>query len=441
MQLLPSWNQAIAKLTTDEPEPSDVLLYFVALQLLASCFTLRRASSANNFPLCQQQNTIQFVTALRLHSQYRFSPAAGHHARDSSESSAWPGLYTGRSLEDELAESVSKRRRDEKFRSNPTQSSISSKIMSTSPRHIGGDGWNDGPASADKERNHRHSRRTSNMISDTGSSSSSSSGSTYEGGLFTKLICQVTSPRKLKWRHHFLFSEPCPDKSTTRSSTYALHNQPSSIFKLPRHAVQGVPAKLRLERAQTAPKDSHCSTPLRPGYAIPRSNNSSSRIGRAHTFPFEIPEIRRISATTAEGWSPNSGHSNDMLTAKEYLDETRARSIDESRLGPFHAFLPPVTATSPTSPPSPMCSSSTIVPLTSIPSFDYLGNVVVGPLNDALDDEVSQTSGDRDDDSWSEDSIDKLTKRSNTVSRKVLFGPDSSERLQRQVDERSAEAE
>lgn len=46
-----------------------------------------------------------------MHTLYRLAPAAGHHARINTETSPWPGLYKGLSREDELAESVSRRRR------------------------------------------------------------------------------------------------------------------------------------------------------------------------------------------------------------------------------------------------------------------------------------------------------------------------------------------
>ncbi|KAL5404474.1 hypothetical protein PMIN03_009114, partial [Paraphaeosphaeria minitans] len=93
-----------------ESEAFATVVEFIAMQLLASCYTLLPASSADNLPLGQQRMGSMVITALRLHTLHRLSPAAGHHARINTETSSWPGLYTGMSKEDELAESVSRRR-------------------------------------------------------------------------------------------------------------------------------------------------------------------------------------------------------------------------------------------------------------------------------------------------------------------------------------------
>lgn len=71
------------------------------------------------------------MTALRAHSPYRLSPAAGHHARASSETAAWPGLYEGPSSEEILAEIASKQRR-------------SAKRSSEYIPHFAASGWTDG---------------------------------------------------------------------------------------------------------------------------------------------------------------------------------------------------------------------------------------------------------------------------------------------------------
>jgi hypothetical protein len=88
----------------------EILIRAIALQLLASCYTILPASSACNLPLFHQRIRARPISALRLHSQYRFEPAAGHHARVPSETASWPGLYAGPALEDALAEVVSRQR-------------------------------------------------------------------------------------------------------------------------------------------------------------------------------------------------------------------------------------------------------------------------------------------------------------------------------------------
>lgn len=50
------------------------------------------------------------ISALRLQSQYRFSPAPGTHARDNSMTMAWPNLDRGLSREEQLADEISKMR-------------------------------------------------------------------------------------------------------------------------------------------------------------------------------------------------------------------------------------------------------------------------------------------------------------------------------------------
>jgi hypothetical protein len=90
------------------------LVHLIVLHLLASCYTALPTSSADNLPIYEQRTTPALITSLRLHSRYRYSPAAGHHARESSETASWPGLYAKPSIEDQLAEAVSHRRRLQK---------------------------------------------------------------------------------------------------------------------------------------------------------------------------------------------------------------------------------------------------------------------------------------------------------------------------------------
>ncbi|KAF2445882.1 hypothetical protein P171DRAFT_484536 [Karstenula rhodostoma CBS 690.94] len=107
--LYPSLVYAIKDLP--ETEAFGTVVEFIAIQLLASCYTVLPASSADNLPIGQQRMGSRVITALRLHTLHRLAPAAGHHARVNTETSPWPGLYSWLSREDVLAESVSRRRR------------------------------------------------------------------------------------------------------------------------------------------------------------------------------------------------------------------------------------------------------------------------------------------------------------------------------------------
>jgi hypothetical protein len=296
-QFLLSWDTVIKHLTAsphssnptaDDSQRFDALLYFIVVQLLASCYTLQNASSANNYPLFQQRKSVRLVTSLRLHSQYRFSPAAGWHARESSQSSSWPGLYTGPSLEEKVAEEASLRRRIEKHRKEHKSESMFANLLRR--KSITGD-WSDGPASAEGG-----SRR---------SFYSSSSGS--EQSLLSKLTCQFSFLKRSKHRPHFLYDENPSISSNSRPVSYQrsipspTRAHISPVHRTPTHAVQVIPSTLRLRRTQSTPhKLSDLSLP-RPDFRFDHHNSSTPTVGSPLIYPFGIPEIRRISATTAEG--------------------------------------------------------------------------------------------------------------------------------------------
>ncbi|KAK5010935.1 hypothetical protein LTR28_006833 [Elasticomyces elasticus] len=49
-------------------------------------------------------------SSVQSQAQHRYSPAPGHQARDPSPAPAWPGLFTGPSREEKLAEQISRQR-------------------------------------------------------------------------------------------------------------------------------------------------------------------------------------------------------------------------------------------------------------------------------------------------------------------------------------------
>ncbi|KAF2422419.1 hypothetical protein EJ08DRAFT_725958 [Tothia fuscella] len=97
-------------------ENSASIIHCIAIQLLASCYTTHQISLADStLPSALYTNRAKppMISALRMHSQYRLSPSSGYHARDTSPAPAWPGLYTGPSPEERLAEALTKKRREE----------------------------------------------------------------------------------------------------------------------------------------------------------------------------------------------------------------------------------------------------------------------------------------------------------------------------------------
>ncbi|KAF2787879.1 hypothetical protein K505DRAFT_342576 [Melanomma pulvis-pyrius CBS 109.77] len=430
-KVLFSWDKVIAHLTasstssttTTDSTSSDALLHLIALQLLASCCTLQRASSATSFPLYQQRGTVRLVTSLKLHSQFRYSPAAGHHARQSSETSSWPGLYTGPSIEDRLAEEVSQRRRFKK-RQNDLRSEPHLAIL-TEGKSLG-NGWSDAPAPLEGEDTRRPS------------TSSASSKSASKRGLLSKLMCQTFGFRRSRRRHNFFSLGHLPSKTGMRpyyyqqSSTSIHHNRLSHTqVQPPPHAVQAIPSGLRLRRIQSTQK-ARATSPYSELF-LTRRNSSTPTMGSPLACPYEIPEIRRISATTAEGWSPMSGRSFDMLTAKEYLDGTRMKVLDESKLNPSSVFVSQRRTSNPLIPASPMCSTEAVVPAQKIPEVDYFNKAVSFMRCD------SGPAGCVDEDPYSNDGSIILDKRTSTVGRSVEFGPEWAQKLQRRTREHSNE--
>ena len=81
-----------ASSNSEPSEPSEVFLHLIAIQILASCYTLSRPPGAASLPssLYLSKRELELITSLRLHTQFRYCPAAGHHARNSSRDSSWP---------------------------------------------------------------------------------------------------------------------------------------------------------------------------------------------------------------------------------------------------------------------------------------------------------------------------------------------------------------
>lgn len=304
------------------------LLHSIALQLLASCFTVLPASGACNLPILPQRRHPQRITALRLNSQHRFEPAAGHHARASSETDSWPGLYQGQSLEEQLAEQVSRNRRQDKNNQGVSRSK--------------GNVWTDGASLLKKRRTRKGTRSTGD------------SDSSNDAGFFSRLICQVSTPKNPKRKHNTLFANFPTRKNKHKESldtpTGSMKSRISRLKpfqNLSSTAVQRIPSSVRLRRTQSAPRNQEEDiVTIRPSYG-PKRHSSNPSIGSPLNYPFEIPHIRRTSATPGEVYGegdPNAVRMcgrGDLITAKEYVEEREANHVLHSEEHSRHALSLP----------------------------------------------------------------------------------------------------
>lgn len=301
-QLLPYANQASGI-------PSDVGLHLIALQLLASCYTLMPGSSAECLPIFEQTDCT-VLSALRLHLRYRSYPAAGHHARNTSETSVWPGLYRGPSLEERFAET---RSRPPSPQQSPTPD-WHQRYPYVDPSSPGG--WSDGPASP------RHSPDLEENISTASGSSRSSTASLK--GLYDKLIRPTAQLRRRRDRsrsHTHSFTSP------TQSQTLSQPSGPRFRLRL------SLPPEAKLRRnnsegaAQDAPYQNqeamNTPDPNRP----PFRRTSSTPAPCSH--PWIIPKIRRISATTVGDNESTLGiYPDDPLSSPRYLSSRPSGSTN-----------------------------------------------------------------------------------------------------------------
>jgi hypothetical protein len=305
--VLPSATQVLAQLQSDEPLPGilssdaalDTLARIIALQLLAACHTFLPASSASPIPLFQQRKGPKPVTALRLHSHYRFSPAAGHQARAPSESTSWPGLYTGPTAEDKLVEHVSRRRR-------------SAKRSSEYVPHFTASGWTDGPPPTRSQKDSR-------------SSQSRASSSSPEPGFFSRLICQASLPKNYRRKHNTMFMS----RITSRQKRQKQSQSDSNNWQHSSQPVQRMPSIYRLRNTQSAPRIVvEENVPVTSQYDGKRHGSDPS-IGSPLNYPFQIPEIRHVPDTPSPNWIPGDSVTGevracgrgDLIAAQDYFEE------------------------------------------------------------------------------------------------------------------------
>jgi hypothetical protein len=258
----------------------ELILHAIALQLLASCYTILPVTACH-LPLFQQRNRSTPVTALRLHTQYRFEPAAGHHARACSETASWPGLYTGPASEHKAAEVVTLQQQQRRNSHYVPCFAASS--------------WTDGPSSPEA---HHHIRRRLQLSPD--------SSSSFEAGFFSKLIYQNSIPKNPRRKYNTLFTslaarrnKPLGTLRTRSDFSKPHHSRPKALQDLTSQAVQRIPSSVRLRRTQSAPPIVLEESGPTAYTFDSRYHSSNPSIGSPLNYPYEIPEIYRTSATPA----------------------------------------------------------------------------------------------------------------------------------------------
>ncbi|KAH7075210.1 hypothetical protein FB567DRAFT_553473 [Paraphoma chrysanthemicola] len=393
----------------------ELLLEAIAVQLLASCYTSLPPSSAVHLPLIQQRREAESVTALRLHSHQRFEPAAGHHARAPSEATPWPGLYAGPGLEAVLAEKVSRNRQAKRG-------------TAYSPR-FAASGWTDGtsPSGAGHFRDESHS--------------SADSSSSSEPNFLSKLICQTSTPKHPRRKYNTLFIS----RLSPRRRRHKSHSTPSNIPSKPTRnltkplqslkseAVQRIPSALRLRHTQSAPRFTVREATRNEHVNTSRRHSSNPSIGSPLTYQYDLPEIRRISATTAASQTKRSiSHSlracgrGDMIFTQEPVEADSSMSYEPPQRKPSsHLVVPPLfdeelspTAISPCSkditssqrPPARRSSSpQSSRPCWESPPSDYFKSVSTATCVD--DDKYHESSAEDDPTTESEDTGSGIERR------------------------------
>jgi hypothetical protein len=309
---------SVCHLTTSPGSQSfDATVQFIAMQLLAACYTLLPATSADNLPLLQQRTRSQPVSALRLHSYYRYSPAAGYHARDPSGTSPWPGLYSGPTVEGERVDPAIQRT------SNAESSAEIPRWLQTSAYPMRPEDfsrWNDGPADD-------HCDRRSPPLSE-------SPPSTPKPRLVSRLVCQPSASRGLvrKALYHLFRekdTEHVVDGDETRPPIARLKSSSSQGTSSP-PVISRIPSPIRFQVRPSTPKTpTNVSRPLNL-----RRISSNPTMSSPMLYNLAIPEIRRISASTAATNSPASRRTSgrDFFNIQGHLSQPLSTVFDPTRL-------------------------------------------------------------------------------------------------------------
>ncbi|KAF2876738.1 hypothetical protein BDV95DRAFT_602702 [Massariosphaeria phaeospora] len=424
---------SLANAPVDESAAFDALVYSLALQLLASCYTILQPSSANSVPLSQQTRSPRRVSALKLHSQYRLAPAAGYHARECSETASWPGLYTGPAIEDQLAQNVSRKRLSAK-----RAKERASRIPNRCQRGVPTSEWSDGAAP---------------YIDRGGSSQSSSTSpsSDKDQALVPKLISQASAPNSWRRKPYIFFLNHLPSKALSpfRHHHRQHHPQYSRIPDsrkirnagpyITAHAVQKVSSASRLRRTQSLPRQNSSSPQLNGSIPNAGRNSLTPTLGSTPLYPLELPEIRRFSATVSEpAQEPiRVCGRGDLIVDRKEPGEPRATPYHTlfSRRGK-HIYTPDAV--------SPGCTVETKMPRRVRQPSDYFGWQNCVPREEAISSEVQyeyedEEGGDGNESQCSDEWPYKEAKRHTTLDRPVAMNRGQVERLRKKTLDVNAE--
>ncbi|RYO24007.1 hypothetical protein AA0111_g8784 [Alternaria arborescens] len=371
---LPTATQLLRQLENHEFLPAtssskttafETLVRIIALQLLAASYTHLPPSSANHIPLFQQRKETRFITALRSHSHYHFSPAAGHQARPPSETDSWPDLYAGPSNEEKLAQHVSQKRKSRRQSSGCVPQFAAS-------------GWTDGPPAIVVREDSR------------GSLSRESSSSLSEPGFFSRLICQAAVPKNYRRKHNTMFLNRArissKKKRQKQSHFERTHENRSERQDISSQPVQRIPSVHRLRQTQSAPRiefETEEATPVESPQDGKRHGSDPS-IGSPLNYSFEIPEIHRTSVTPNASWCPGSSGEGvmracgrgDLIAPQEYFDDIPdTPEFERHQSSQWKIPLWRHRYTDPVSPPSTVSSSQSAVSSLITSAVDYFTKV------------------------------------------------------------------
>lgn len=342
--MLPTTSQLLARLKNSDRLPSnslsggdsgfDALVQAIALQLLASCYTFIPVSSANHLPLFQTKTSTKLVTALQAHAPYRLSPAAGHHARASSENYEHPDLRKEPSNGDELAGTVGQRRQ-------------SARCSNGYIPKFAASGWTDGPTDPDQQLQH------------------ASSSAPFKCDLLVRLNCQLSNSGNPRRKHDSLLSTLCCESRKEHSSSAIPPTPTQSSQQVATQAVQRISSAIRPRNAQPDPRMQEERYPHHPTFGsrtrLIRRTNPSGSVGSEHRIFVDASELRRVSATSSTShiaqpslMSVGEMSGGDIISAREYVDEKRAG--ERPSIGSGNR-LPPVSSC--TAGPSPFSAPET----------------------------------------------------------------------------------
>ncbi|KAF2850234.1 hypothetical protein T440DRAFT_479324 [Plenodomus tracheiphilus IPT5] len=351
---LPTANQLLTELKSSEsnstsllldPIMFDTLVTMIVLQLLAACPTC--------LPLHQERTKKQLVSALESHTLHRFAPAAGHHARAPSETASWPDLCAF-----EAPKPTSSERRIH------TRKQLSG---SENTPTFSGSGWTNGPTPdfsyEEDSREQRHGEGSpliDPQVTDFATEGSksptngrnvhfdnvSNSTSEEEPTFFSRLMCQLSASKNAKHKQNGQVQRRMQKNSPGRNMPSTRRQYSNRLQQLTSQAAQRIPSSIRLRRTQSVPRHAAQKAEQVAEATKPRRRSSNPSIGSPLSYPYEIPQIHRISATPAASnnqyastnGSLRGSERSELSPTPENLEESRRHQVE---LWQSKALFPP----------------------------------------------------------------------------------------------------